>query len=42
VQEAVGEEHRHLVEHHAPMRKSLLSRGGDAHNDIAQEIACEA
>jgi len=42
VQEAVGEEHRHLVENRALVRLSLLSRGGDAHNDIAQKIAGEA
>ncbi len=36
------EEHRQLVEDRSLSRESLLSRRGDADNDIAQEIAGEA
>ncbi len=42
VQEAMREEHRHLVLQGAMLRQSLLSRGGDADNDIPQEIAGQA
>jgi hypothetical protein len=41
VQETVREEHRHLGQHGPAARACLLSRGGHAHDDIAQEIARE-
>ena len=41
MEQAVREEHRDLGQYGPPSRRCLLSRGGDADDDIAQEIARE-
>lgn len=41
VEEAVREEHRDLVEDACPTFVSLFPRGRNAHNDVAQSLACE-
>jgi hypothetical protein len=42
VEQTVGEEHRQLREQRAFALGSLLSCGGDAHNDITQERPCQS